>query len=66
MSMVWALVVTGAALGVPIIIYEQWIHLPAVNRETERVLAEQGTAPNGGAVTSVDNSSGMKGPPSVS
>jgi hypothetical protein len=65
-SMLWILLIPVVAFGVPIVIYEQWVHRPAVNKEIERAIAEQGTAPNGGPPTSVDNSSSMKGPPSVS
>ena len=65
-SMLLTLLIAAVAFGVPIVMYEQWVHRPAVNKEMERVLAEQGTAPSGGPAASVDNSSGMKGPTSVS
>jgi hypothetical protein len=65
-SMLWALVITAAGLGIPIIIYEQWVHRPAVNREMGRVLAEPGASPNGGPAVRSGNSGASGGPPSVS
>jgi len=65
-NMLWALAITGAALGIPITIYEQWVHRPAVNREMGRVLAEPGVAPNGGPAEPFGSSHVRGGPPSVS
>jgi len=45
MSMLWALAITAVVLGIPIIMYEQWVHRPAVNREMGRVLAEPLSSP---------------------
>jgi hypothetical protein len=44
-SMIWTLSVVGLAFGVPIVIYEQRVHRPAVNTEMERILVEQGGTP---------------------
>ena len=65
-SMLWTLLIPVGAFGVPIVIYEQWVHRPAVNKEMEQVLAEQGTAPNGGPAMPSVNSGASERPPSVS
>ncbi|SPE55737.1 hypothetical protein SBV1_230017 [Verrucomicrobia bacterium] len=65
-SMLWTLAITGAALGIPITIYEQRVHRPAVNTEMGRVLAEPGAAPNGGSAEPFGSSHVRGGPPSVS
>jgi hypothetical protein len=65
MSMLWALVITAAALGIPIIIYEQCVHRPAVNREMARVLAEPGDPPNGDPSEVPDDPDLSGGPPPV-
>jgi len=65
MSMVWSLTFTAAALGVPIIVYEQRVHRPEGNREMLRVLAEAGASPNGYPVEPQSNSAVGSGPPSA-
>ena len=44
-SMIWTLSLVGLAFGVPMVMYEQRVHRPAVDSEMARVLAEQGDAP---------------------
>ena len=65
-SMVWALVITAGALGIPIVIYEHCVHRPAVNREMGRLLSEPSAPPNVGPAEPLGNSGVAGGPPSVS
>ena len=64
--MIWTLSIVALAFGVPIVLYEQCVHRPAVNREMERFLAEPGAAPNGAPATPAGNPRVTEGPPSVS
>jgi len=65
-SMVWALLIVGVVFGIPMVIFERCVHRLAVNKEMDRILADQGAAPNGGPATPTGNSGVAEGPPSAS
>ncbi|MEI8289729.1 MAG: hypothetical protein WCH99_09660 [Verrucomicrobiota bacterium] len=37
----WSLLIYGVLFSAPMLIYERWIHRPAVNQEMEKLIAEQ-------------------------
>ena len=37
----WSLLICGVLFGAPMLIYERWLHRPAVNQEMEKLIAEQ-------------------------
>ena len=66
LSMIWTFLIVLLALVVPVVVYEQCVHRPSVNKEMERVLAEPCASPNGGPAKPLGNSGVTEGPPSVS
>ena len=64
-SMIWTLLIVAVAFGGPVVIYEQWVHRPAVNKEMERVITED-AAPNGPPAPRLTDSGVTEAPPSVS
>jgi hypothetical protein len=43
----WSLLIAGAVLGIPMLLFEYLVHFPAVNRAMLRLMAEGGELPDG-------------------
>jgi len=59
---IWSLIIVAVVIGVPVILFERLVYGPAVNREMERLIAEQAAAATGGHPPLSKESKATEGP----